>query len=97
MTRTHLCWPVPGRAARRASRRIAARVGVPDIDSTTTVTLAHREPTSNGNQPIVSIVADPSFRASGMAGGQGGNCAAGQVCKEGIDCASQVCSSDVCQ
>ena len=80
-----------------AALKIDATPEAPGSDGNTTVMLLHLQPTSNGNQPILTAFADPSFHVSGMAGGQGGNCATGQVCKKDIDCASQACNSGICQ
>jgi hypothetical protein len=61
---------------------------------TTILGLTHKLKTSNGNQPIVGSFANPSaFQVSGMAGGEGGNCAATQACTKDADCASFHCNN----
>jgi cysteine-rich repeat protein len=53
--------------------------------------------TSAGNIPMSETVAAPLFRVTGMSGGSGGNCAAGQMCRSNNDCLSNSCSLNTCQ
>jgi cysteine-rich repeat protein len=62
-----------------------------------TLTLTHTQLTSNGNRAVTETVQTVNFRVTGMAGGQGGNCASLQPCTQGIDCLSQRCVNSRCQ
>ena len=49
-----------------------------------------------GNQRITETVANPGFKANGMAGGEASDCPAGMACMYGADCASGNCTNGVC-
>jgi hypothetical protein len=49
-----------------------------------------------GNVQITETVADGGFTVSGMQGGLGGDCSAGVGCKSNDDCASTICTANVC-
>lgn len=59
------------------------------------VILTHEMPTKLGNQPIVYTVKREGFTVDDMAGGEGGDCAAGVRCMSNEDCASGVCVGGV--
>ncbi len=61
------------------------------------VSLTHDRFTSLGNVAIIETVTNAGFTVSGMSGGAGGDCAAGQSCRNNADCVSTVCQMNVCQ
>jgi hypothetical protein len=62
------------------------------------VNLTHDLFTNIGNITITETVTDTDFAVSGMSGGAGGDCAAGQTCRVDADCVSNFCQSNgVCQ
>ncbi|HSK00579.1 MAG TPA: hypothetical protein VK932_05035, partial [Kofleriaceae bacterium] len=61
------------------------------------VVLAHDLFTGLGNVAITETVSDPDFAVTGMSGGAGGDCSAGETCAIDEDCESNVCMMNVCQ
>jgi cysteine-rich repeat protein len=61
------------------------------------VLLTHQRKSSLGNQMITDTVNSSDFVVSGMAGGAGGDCAAGIGCTNNDDCVSGNCMSGMCQ
>jgi hypothetical protein len=62
------------------------------------VSLAHDQTGAFGNQAITTVPAvGPAFTVTGMSGGQARDCAMGVPCSTGTDCASGICTGNVCQ
>jgi hypothetical protein len=84
---------------RRASglQIIATRVG--GVVTLTNVRSSSLGNATAGSPKIVGHVATTNFAVVDMAGGQGGNCAALQLCAIDADCASDVCltATHLCQ
>jgi cysteine-rich repeat protein len=59
--------------------------------------LAHDQPGTLGNQPIVESVGHASFAVVGMNGGAARDCISGVGCTESADCLSNNCVDALCQ
>jgi hypothetical protein len=59
--------------------------------------LAHDQPGTHGNQPVVETVGHASFAVVGMSDGAGDGCPADTGCTQHEDCASNNCVDQRCQ
>src|SRR6185436_2922188 len=66
------------------------------VGSSSIVFLKHVLRTERGNRDIVVSLDDGGLAVSGMAGGKGGNCLGGIVCKSDDDCSSNKCNNGTC-
>jgi cysteine-rich repeat protein len=100
----HVAVPIGGSAtaAQMAARIVEAINGTGVVaaavnaGSSTVVNLTNRLPGAAGNVPIQSTVTANNFKVTGMSGGSAYDCATGVGCASAADCASRVCTSNLC-